>query len=73
VCVRRKFIHANASSSSYSDCQACIWVDDPSSSDYHHCWQTSGLGGIIGTGQGQISYKGTCSGSCSSTYMNKSY
>ncbi|KAK5395505.1 hypothetical protein LTR79_007219 [Exophiala xenobiotica] len=51
-------------------CTATIWCDDASScgSDYHICWQTNGLGGVAGTGYGQISYKGSCSGSCSSSY-----
>merc|ERR1712169_170292 len=53
-------------------CTATIWCDDAAScgGDYHICWQTNGLGGVAGAGYGQISYKGTCSGSCSSSYEN---
>ncbi|KAL2436918.1 hypothetical protein ABEF95_015280 [Exophiala dermatitidis] len=49
-------------------CEAALWVDEPSSGDYHHCWQISGLGQPTGTGIAQISYKGTCSGTCASSY-----
>jgi hypothetical protein len=51
-----------------SDCEATLWVDDSTSSDYHHCWQVSGLGAVAGSGYAQISYKGTCSGTCAETY-----
>ncbi|KIW16761.1 hypothetical protein PV08_03951 [Exophiala spinifera] len=51
-------------------CTATIWCDDSSQcgSDYHVCWQTSGLGGVAGAGYGQVSYKSSCKGSCSSSY-----
>lgn len=43
-------------------------VDEKSSSDYHLCWQVSGLGPTTGQGYAQISYKGQCSGKCSASY-----
>ncbi|EXJ92320.1 hypothetical protein A1O3_00870 [Capronia epimyces CBS 606.96] len=51
-----------------SNCETVLWVDDSTSGDYHHCWQISGLGQPTGSGIAQISYKGTCSGTCASTY-----
>lgn len=66
----RSFSSAESLTNPCSLCMATIWVADTTSADYQRCWQTSGLGGIIGTGKGQISYKGACSGTCGSSYIN---
>ncbi|ETN42368.1 uncharacterized protein HMPREF1541_01522 [Cyphellophora europaea CBS 101466] len=52
-------------------CEATLWVDDASSKDYHHCWQTSGLGPVTGAGKARISYKGQATGKCSASYSQK--
>ncbi|KAL6243186.1 hypothetical protein RBB50_009737 [Rhinocladiella similis] len=53
-------------------CTATIWCDDASQcgSDYHVCWQTSGLGGVAGSGFGQVSYKTSCKGGCTESYTS---
>lgn len=53
-----------------ADCQATVWsAQDPTDTqDYKRCWQISGLGATVSTGFGQISRKGSCSGTCSSSY-----
>lgn len=55
-----------------SACQATVWsAQDPSDTqDYKRCWQISGLGADASTGFGQISRKGSCSGTCSSNYSS---
>ena len=73
-CTRHTVIN-HTDSVRHSQCEAAIWVNDPAAkterpSDYLRCWQTSGLGAVKGSGYGQITYKGACSGSCSGSYKN---